>query len=70
MIISRGLTSLVCLEARLKWFVLMQRKDSGYIGQRVFNLELPGRNKIGKPQKKLMDVVNEDMQRVSVTGGC
>lgn len=48
-----------CLEARLKWFVLMQRKDSGYIGQRVLNLELPGRNKIGKPQKKLMDVVKD-----------
>lgn len=31
------------LEARLRWFGYIQRKDNGYVGQKVLNVELLGR---------------------------
>lgn len=34
--------------------------------QRILNMELPGRQKTGRTQRKFVDVVKEDMQRVSV----
>lgn len=43
----------------------MQRKDSGYIGQIMLKMELPGRGKRGRPQRTFMDVVKEGMQKVS-----
>lgn len=47
----------------------MQGRDSGYIGQKMLNTELPGRRKRerGSPRRKFMDVVKEDIQRVCVT---
>lgn len=32
-------------------------------------MELAGRRKTGRPQRRLMDVVKEDMQRLGMTGG-
>lgn len=32
-------------------------------------MELAGRRKTGRPQRRLMDVVKEDMQRLGITGG-
>lgn len=40
----------------------MQRRDSEHTGQRMLNVELPGRRKIGG----LIDVAKEDMQEVGV----
>ena len=31
-------------EARLRWFGYVQRSDIGYIGQRMLNMKLPGKN--------------------------
>lgn len=31
------------------------------------NMEMPGRRKKGRPKKRLMDAVKEDMERVGVT---
>lgn len=31
----------------------MQRSDSGYAAQRVLNIQLPGRRKIGGPPEKV-----------------
>uniref|UniRef100_A0A3Q0SSR8 NADH dehydrogenase [ubiquinone] 1 beta subcomplex subunit 6 n=1 Tax=Amphilophus citrinellus TaxID=61819 RepID=A0A3Q0SSR8_AMPCI len=44
-----------------------QRRDSGYTGERVLEMELPDRRKRGRPQRRFLDVVKEDMQRVGVT---
>lgn len=51
------------LEARLRWFGYIQRKDNGYVGQKVLNVELLGRRKRGKTTE---DVV-EKIQTVGVT---
>ena len=48
-------------EARLRW-----RKYDGYIGRRMLRMELPGKRKRGRPKRRFMDVVKEDMAEVEV----
>ncbi|KAI5085367.1 hypothetical protein C0J45_23151, partial [Silurus meridionalis] len=53
-------------EARLRWFGHVQRRDMNYTGRRMLRMEPPGRRKRGKPRRRFMDVVREDMQVVGV----
>ena len=54
-------------EARLRWFGHVQRREEGYIGRRMLGMEIPGRRKRGRPKRRFMDVVREDMRVVGVT---
>ena len=59
-------------EARLRWYGHLRRKDDGptddgYIGRRMLRMELPGKSKWGRPKRRFMDVVKEDMAEVEVT---
>ena len=54
-------------EARLRWYGHVLRKDDGYIGRRLPRMELPGKRKRGRPKRRFMDVVREDMVEVEVT---
>ena len=45
----------------------IRRKDDGYIGRRMLRMELPGKRKRGRPKRRFMDVVKEDMAEVEVT---
>ena len=54
-------------EARLRWYGHLRRKDDGYIGRRMLRMELPGKRKRGRPKRRCMDVVKEDMAEVEVT---
>ena len=49
-------------EARLGWFGHVRRKDDGYIGRSMMRMELPGKRKRGRPNRRCMDVVREDME--------
>ena len=49
-------------ESRLRWFGHVQRRDSEYICGRMMRLELPGRRPRGRPERRLMAAVKEDMQ--------
>jgi hypothetical protein len=53
-------------EARLRWYGHVQRSDSEYIGKRMLNLELPGRRPRGRPKRRFMEVVKEDMKAVGL----
>ena len=44
-----------------------ERKDDGYIGGRMLRMELPGKRKRGRPKRRFMDVVRDDMAVVEVT---
>ena len=55
-------------EARLRWYGNVLRKDDGYIGRRMLRMELPGMRKWGRPTRRLMDVVKEDMRRIQEIG--
>ena len=50
----------------MRWFGHVQRRYSEYIGSRMLRLELPGRRPRGRPKKRFMDVVKEDMKVVGV----
>ena len=54
-------------EARLRWYGHLRRKGGGYIGRRMLRMELPGKRKRGRPKRRFMDVVKEDMAEVEVT---
>ena len=42
-------------EARLRWFGHVQRRDSGDIGGRMLEMELPGTRPRGRPERRFMD---------------
>ena len=54
-------------EARLRWYGSVRRKDDGYIRRRMMRMDLPGKKKRGRPNRRFMDVVKEDMAEVGVT---
>ena len=54
-------------EARLRWYGHVRRKYDGYIGRRMLRMELPGKRKRGRPKRRCMDVLKEDMAEVEVT---
>ena len=51
-------------ETRLRWFGHVQRRDREYIGRRMLDFELPGKRSRGRPKRRYMDVVREDMKAV------
>ncbi|KAK3554950.1 hypothetical protein QTP86_001869 [Hemibagrus guttatus] len=54
-------------EARLRWFGHVQRRESEYIGRRMLDMELPGRRQKGRPKRRYMDGINEDMKLVGAS---
>ena len=45
----------------------VRRKDVGYIGRRMLRIELPGKRKRGRPNRRFMDAVRKNMAVVKVT---
>ncbi len=54
-------------EARLRWFGHVRRREEEYVGNRMLDKALPGRRRRGRPKRRFMDAVKEDMQVVGVT---
>ena len=54
-------------EARLRQHGHVRRNDYRYFGKRMLRMELPGKTKRGRPKRRFMDVVKEDMAEVEVT---
>ena len=54
-------------EARLRWYGHLRRKDDGYIGRRMLRMELPEKRKRGRPERRFMDVVKDEMVEVELT---
>ena len=43
------------------------RMEEEYIGKRMLRMELPGRRKRGRPKRRFMDAVKEDMRVAGAT---
>ena len=52
-------------EDRLRWYGYVMRRDQEYVGRKMMEMELPGKRKIRRPKRRFLDVVKEDMGRVS-----
>ena len=53
-------------EGRLRWYRHVMRRDQEYAGRKMMEMELPGKRKRGRPKRRFLDVVKEDMKEVGV----
>ena len=51
-------------EGRLRWYGHVMRRDQEYVGRRVMEMKLTGKRKRGRPKRRFLDVVKEDMGEV------
>ena len=53
-------------EVRLRWYGHFMRRDQEYVGRKMIEMELPGKRRRGRPKRRFLDVVKEDMKEVGV----
>ncbi|XP_063587891.1 uncharacterized protein LOC134765277 [Penaeus indicus] len=54
-------------EWRLRWFDHVRRRGAEYVGDRMLGMKPPGKRKRGRPKRRYMDTMNEDLVQVGVT---
>ena len=53
-------------EGRLRWYGHVMRRDQEYVGRQMMEMELLGKRKRGRPKRRFLDVVKEDVEEVGV----
>ena len=51
-------------EGRLRWYGHVMRRDQEYVERKMMEMELPGKRRRGRPKRRFLDVVKEDMGEV------
>ena len=51
-------------EGRLRWYGHVMRRDQEYVGRKMMEMELPEKRRRGRPKRRFLDVVKEDMGEV------
>ena len=51
-------------KARLRWYGHVKRRKEDYVGKRMMEMAVVGIRKRGKPRRRWMDLVRENMERV------
>ena len=51
-------------EGRLRWYGHVMRRDHEYVGKKMMEMELPEKRRRGRPLKRFVDVVKENMGKV------
>ena len=52
-------------KGRLRWYGHVMRTDQEYVGRKMMEMELPRKRRRGRPKRRFLDVVKEDMGEVS-----
>ena len=52
-------------EGRLRWYGHVMRRDQEYVGRKMMEMKLPGKRRRGRPKRRFLDVVKEDMEEVN-----
>ena len=53
-------------EGRLRCYGHVMRRDQEYVGRKMMEMELPRKRRRGRPKRRFLDVVKEDMKEVGV----
>ena len=53
-------------EGRLRWYGHVMRRDKEYVGRKIIEMELLGKRKRGRPKRRFLNQMKEDMQEVGV----
>ena len=48
----------------LRWYGHVMRRDQEYVGRKMMEMELPGKRRRGRPKRRFLDVVKEDMGEI------
>ena len=51
-------------EGRLRWHRHVMRREQDYVGRKMMEMELPGKRRRGRPKRRFLDVVKEDMEEI------
>ena len=54
--------------ARLRWYGHVKRRED-YVEKRMMEMAVPGRRKRGRPRRRWMNLLREDMERVGAREG-
>ena len=55
--------------ARLRWYGHVKRREEDYVGKKMMEMAVPGRGKRGRPRRRWMNLMREDMERVGAREG-
>ena len=55
-------------ESKLKWYGHVLRREEEYVGKRVMVIEVPGKIRRGKPKRKLLDNIRNDLSERELSG--
>ena len=53
-------------EGRLRWYAHIMRRDQEYVGRKIMEMELLEKRKRGRPRRRFLNLVKEDMGEVGV----
>ena len=48
-------------ESRLKWYGHVLRREDEYVGKRVMAMEVPGKRRRGRPKRRWLDSIRNDL---------
>ena len=51
-------------EGRLRWYGHVMRRDKEYVARKMIEMELPGKRRRGRPKRRFLNLVKEDMGEV------
>jgi len=52
---------------RLRWFGHVKRREESYLGRRMMRVEIPGKRRRGRPHRRWIDNLTEDMKKAGVS---
>ena len=53
-------------EGRLKWYGIVLRREDEYVGKRVMVMEVPGKRRRGRPNRRWVDNIRNDLSERTV----